>query len=153
MAEDIDRVKAEFETKISGYDAAGQAAAKTAWNATLDKVRTILVGKVAAITALKAADVLINSKLSTKASMTSTANQDLKNNVVTPASKMLAPYSSKSLSKLKSEISLSGQGSNNYASTASSISNRNAFNKGLVDVREKELNENINTIDLMKFQQ
>ena len=151
MADDIDKVKSDFEEKISGYDEAGKNAAKTAWNAALNGIRAVLVAKLGTIASLKVADGIINSKLASKATVVSAQNKSLNSDVVNPASKTLASYSSDRISSLKKSMSDTSAGGSNYQATVENVSRRNSYNQAKKDAEEKKLQQDVSTIDQLKF--
>lgn len=151
MAEDIDKVKADFEKKISGFSESGKAAAKASWNRTLDRVRVVLLSKIAAINALKVSDALINTKLSSMSGIAAAADKKLKGDVLAPATKALSSYSSERLSSLKKTMSTTSTTSSSYSATIGSISKRNEFNKTKIDDKENGLKQDVETLNQLKF--
>ena len=151
MPKDTDEVKENFLSKISPLSAAAKAAAIVAWNAALDRMKATFTQKLGAIAALKVADSLINSRLSSAADAAKVADTSLKKDVANPVTKMLASSESPRLSNLKNGISSTTSDSGNYTASLSSISRRNEYNKGALEDEEKELNQNIETLDQLKI--
>lgn len=152
MAKDTDAIKADFESKISGYSEEGQAAAKSSWNSVLDKIKALFVAKLATMSSLKVADGVINAKMVASASQALSSSQSLQKNTLAPANKMLSSYSSPRLTSMKNSMATSGTGSDTYAASLSSVQRRNSFNQVAIrDKEERKLNENIEFIDELKF--